>query len=98
MKLYLTSECFDLSNLRNVKELLPVQSEDQQAEHSDVLDFCFHLNRTISLLIASAIRKVLVCPENFRDELRTFDRQSFPTRDSVFIVLLPDKSPRVRSD
>ncbi len=34
---YLTSECFDLSNLRNVKELLPVQSEDQQAEHSDVL-------------------------------------------------------------
>ena len=43
LKTLLTSECFDLSNLRNVKELLPVQSEDQQAEHSDVLNFVFIL-------------------------------------------------------
>ena len=59
MILYLTSECFDLSNLRNVKDLLPVQSEDQQAEHSDVLDFCFHLNGTISLLIEESIKSAV---------------------------------------
>jgi len=60
MKTQTTSECFDLSNLRNVVDTLLVQSEDQQSEHSDVLDICFHLNKTINSLIAGSLTQVFI--------------------------------------